>query len=461
MKPNFQRLIKVLLCAVSLSFLIGPRELWGQKSYISWNKDSIRLDEELSMSFSYREVIDSFQQYFPAIPGFVKVNYTRSRSNSSAEGWRYMAIYQPVDTGIYELAAQDLEPWLGIRSSQLVVYGPTWEELYTRDSIKIKFESSWERDTVFAGEQTKWMVNLIAIQGDFSTLSLDKAVIYNQLEAFQPQAFWGIEPSEIAYPSYVREADEVLLFERYFFPMRERILAFDSIPLVINMPWRLKDASNYQRQTGKDRRSRPETFWLKIPEVSIQSLPETGLPRAFIVGRFKTSITLNEGELRTGDTYELSVEAEGRGNMQFAPAPIISWPQEFLLENSESSYEVLASNQSLIGKKTWKYRFIPVKRGKYIIGPLRWYYFRPELEDYDTIQLLSKEIQVMGADRSALLKRTNAPVFYSSQVLEAPHDRIRKFRGMSYLVIISVILTVCIILLGIYKHRDIFTNSKE
>jgi len=126
--------------------------------------------------------------------------------------------------------------------------------------------------------------------------------------------------------------------------------------------------------------------------VNVKPLPEDGKPEDFsgAVGTFSLVVTPNRTAVRQGETIELDVSVNGKGNLELfsLPKPIV--PNALEMYDPLSKKKINVSLSGMQGNISDKYTIIPQYQGKYSIKPIHFSYFDLTTETYKTLS--SEEI---------------------------------------------------------------------
>jgi len=126
--------------------------------------------------------------------------------------------------------------------------------------------------------------------------------------------------------------------------------------------------------------------------INVKPLPEEGRPEDFsgAVGTFSLVVTPNRTAVRQGETIELDVSVNGKGNLELfsLPKPIV--PNALEMYDPLSKKKINVSLSGMQGNISDKYTIIPQYQGKYSIKSIHFSYFDLTTETYKTLS--SQEI---------------------------------------------------------------------
>lgn len=156
-------------------------------------------------------------------------------------------------------------------------------------------------------------------------------------------------------------------------------------------------------------------------EIEVKSLPPTELPEASSVGTFSMYVPPPPKSVETGHPLQLKVILRGKGNVSSLPSPITDFDSTFQLLDERSGFELLKTKTAMDGRKEFFYKLIPSQPGFYNLGPIRFYYFNTEKEDYDTLEVKDYIVSVTGDAMSLnMLSYSSLGNFYSPILEDAP-----------------------------------------
>ncbi|MBE8727351.1 BatD family protein [Flavobacterium hungaricum] len=136
--------------------------------------------------------------------------------------------------------------------------------------------------------------------------------------------------------------------------------------------------------------------------INVRPLPESTKPEGFTgaVGKFNFVVTPSKTTLKSGESLDLIVSAQGTGNMKLftLPKPVV--PNALEMYDPVHDENVNNSLAGMSGRITDKYTIVPQYKGKYAIKPMQFSYFDLSTGSYKTIT--SKEIMVDVLDGPTL-----------------------------------------------------------
>ncbi len=163
----------------------------------------------------------------------------------------------------------------------------------------------------------------------------------------------------------------------------------------------------YERMGGFWGGSRPIEKQIKTTSNSasivIDPLPQPQ-PEGFTgaVGKFSIDSRLNGQVFKTNEAASLVYTITGTGNVKYVKEPVIDFPSEFEQYQPQTDIDAHVSGNTVTGKMTIDYTFVPQSVGSFTIGADKFVYFNPESKQYVTLTTPSYDIKVLqGAATSS------------------------------------------------------------
>ena len=128
--------------------------------------------------------------------------------------------------------------------------------------------------------------------------------------------------------------------------------------------------------------------------VNVKPLPKVGRPDDFsgAVGQFDFKVKTNKTQLDASEAFQLSVEAEGKGNLKLFDLPKLTLPSSLEVYEPENDDKVRTNLAGMSGLKKQLYTVVPQFKGKYPIPTISFSYFDPNTERYT--RLTSEDIVI-------------------------------------------------------------------
>jgi hypothetical protein len=161
--------------------------------------------------------------------------------------------------------------------------------------------------------------------------------------------------------------------------------------------------------------------------INVRPIPENGKPEGFTgaVGKFNFVVTPSKTTLKSGESLDLIVSAQGTGNMKLftLPKPVV--PNALEMYDPVHDENVTNSLAGMSGRISDKYTIVPQYKGKYPIKPMQFSYFDLSTGSYKTIT--SKEIMIDVLDGPTLAEAnpSTAPKNVAAKTDQFTHIKTR------------------------------------
>lgn len=146
-------------------------------------------------------------------------------------------------------------------------------------------------------------------------------------------------------------------------------------------------------------RLEPRIYRSKPITINVKPLPaDSGTPTfSGLVGRFTIESSIEQAELKVGDSSTLEVEIAGNGNLMDAEAPEVNIPDGFKIYSDAPEDNIRLDERGYTGSRTMRYALVPVQAGDFTIPPVRLKYFDVESGTYQTVETKSVSLHVSPA----------------------------------------------------------------
>ncbi len=120
--------------------------------------------------------------------------------------------------------------------------------------------------------------------------------------------------------------------------------------------------------------------------INVKPLPEKGKPTDFTgaVGQFDFYVKADKNEVKTGEAATITVGVKGIGNLKLFNLPTLKAPEGIEIYDPTHTENVRSTFAGNKGEVMDKYIIIPNHNGKFIIPGMRFSYFNPETQSYET-----------------------------------------------------------------------------
>jgi hypothetical protein len=140
------------------------------------------------------------------------------------------------------------------------------------------------------------------------------------------------------------------------------------------------------------------------PPVPIRVRPLPGsAPASFhgAVGSFRMQASVDQRAVEAGEPVEVTVRVNGAGNLSTLPPLPVDWPDAFDTYDPDVSTKLERTGDRLQGRKTFRYVLVPDEAGTFELPAVRFTYFDPAEERYETLQKELPDVRVKGVPASA------------------------------------------------------------
>ncbi|WP_297692829.1 BatD family protein, partial [uncultured Eudoraea sp.] len=110
------------------------------------------------------------------------------------------------------------------------------------------------------------------------------------------------------------------------------------------------------------------------------------------VGNFNFKVTTSKKSLKASESLQAIVQVEGSGNLKLFQLPVLEMPGSLEVYEPEFNENVRTTLSGMQGKVSNQYTVVPSYKGKYPIPPIRFSYFNPKTQGYESIS--SEEIMI-------------------------------------------------------------------
>ena len=151
-------------------------------------------------------------------------------------------------------------------------------------------------------------------------------------------------------------------------------------------------------------------FASAIKTIIPKSLPLDGKPENFTgaVGDFNFDVSLSKEALKANESSQIKVTVSGKGNLKLFELPTVETPAELEKYQPERNESVQVSTDGLSGSFSDTYTVVPQYKGKYKIPSVRFSYFDPKTEQYNTIATEDLYVNVLeGKELNTITNNTN------------------------------------------------------
>lgn len=312
------------------------------------------------------------------------------------------------------------------------------------------------KNKCFVGEQLVGEVVLYINQRDAGKINVDGLAISEMQQRIKNSGFWQeiyefsqvpMKPVNIEGKRYYAYT----LYRTYLFPLKAGKIDFDNLYLDAKKLFVATNASIRQRITGQNTKFEPIRIRAPKKSLMVRPLPSTNLDNPNMVGQFKMEGNISAQEVNTGDVLELSFKVQGNGNMAMAPEITTYFSKEFDVDEPSTNLKTVANQNRYSGEKTYTYYLVPTRNGSYDLGPIKFYYFDPKEEKYDSLVVETIPVKINGEDlENLVLKQSGNDEFYQTAIVKSANQLNRDQKGpwMAFLggfILIAGVITFKVI----------------
>ena len=207
--------------------------------------------------------------------------------------------------------------------------------------------------------------------------------------------------------------------------------------------------------------------------LEVKSLPENGKPESFAgaVGNYNFKSEIDKTELSTNEAFTMTLTVSGTGNVELLQMPTPVFPPDFEVYDPKITTSVNTTTNGLSGTKKAEYLVIPRRAGNFTIPAVKFSYFNPSNESYQTLQSDLYEVNVQkgkGTDQEGTIYASNQEdiKYLGSDVRHImtgdahlkPTSTVF-FGSSAYFVALLALLVLFIILLFVLKKREQLTKD--
>lgn len=118
------------------------------------------------------------------------------------------------------------------------------------------------------------------------------------------------------------------------------------------------------------------------------------------VGKFSIKGELLSPEIRTNEPATFRLTITGTGNLRLISPPSLQFPADFEAYPPKTTDKTETTREGISGSMIIDYTFMPRKTGEYDLPSVRFTYFDPQSEKYESAVLPVQHVTVIKGDRS-------------------------------------------------------------
>lgn len=416
--------------ALTYIFLLGTciSAIAGEISFVAKAENVVALGEKLGITFTLNNA-ESDNISLPELEGFkiihgpnrsensVMTNINGRREQSYSTTWTY--IVTPEKEGTFTISpAKASVSGTVYRSNALtikVIKGEDRPANSSNQNAQQNATPSISNDDIFL--RTEISKSKVYEQEQFiATLKLYYRVNISSLEDYKLPEYKGFISQDIEVPNESKYGKEnvngkiyntLILKQNVLIPQKSGQLDLGKGSIMALAQVQVNSQRRGWPFDGYFTQTRMVQKTLNIPNVSVnvQPLPDKNKPENFngAVGSFQisSSITPTEG-YKTNEAITLKLKIQGSGNIKFAKAPKINFPEDFETYDPKIDNSIKASENGISGTKTIEYLAIPRYPGEYVIPAAEFSFFDVKTKSYKKLKTEEYKLTIeKGADVTA------------------------------------------------------------
>ncbi|MFW5793434.1 MAG: BatD family protein [Bacteroidota bacterium] len=207
-------------------------------------------------------------------------------------------------------------------------------------------------------------------------------------------------------------------------------------------------------------------------KLNVKPLPSQNRPASFdgLVGKFDIKASLTNSELKSNDATNLEVAISGRGNIRKISKPQIQFPLNLDFFDPNINDNIKVGRTGVSGSRTFDYLLIPRTGGEFVIPPIQFSYFDPELKKYitkTTEEFVIKSVSSHTTEKEDYSSRSKEVQLLADEIrfiyadtfdLSPKGQYFFKSRSFYILTILPVLLFIILIF---YRRRHIQIHSNK
>lgn len=137
--------------------------------------------------------------------------------------------------------------------------------------------------------------------------------------------------------------------------------------------------------------------------IQVNPLPEKGKPENFTgaVGKFEFDVTVQNNELKSGESLQLDLIVSGTGNLKLFEIPKPNLPANFEIFEPKHQEFINENMNGISGKIMDSYTVIPQEKGNFKLQPQQFSYFDVQSKTYKTIASEAIDLTVLQGENQA------------------------------------------------------------
>ncbi|MBX2840844.1 MAG: BatD family protein [Flammeovirgaceae bacterium] len=312
--------------------------------------------------------------------------------------YSYVFILQATKEGKYTLPAATIE----VKGKKYASNSPTIEVAKARQGQQNQSSANSQNGQI---SDSDLFVRVIVsdkevFQGEHvqATIKIYTRVNLAGFENTKFPAYNGFWSEDLDLPNQISIQREVYNGEVYnvgvlkssiLFPQRSGDLVIDPAELgcVVRVKSRRRSNSPFDDFFGSSSVELKKTVFSPKVTIKVKPLPINTRPSTFTgaVGGLNMTTSIDKLNATSNDPITLKVNVSGNGTLKFLEPLKIEFPADFEVYDPKVQNNLKPSSSGVSGTKTFEYLMIPRHHGDYTIPPVKFSYFNPDNQKYQTI----------------------------------------------------------------------------
>lgn len=145
-------------------------------------------------------------------------------------------------------------------------------------------------------------------------------------------------------------------------------------------------------------RNRQQIFRSNPVELNIKALPAAPKDFTGLVGNFSLRSKLDPQEIKIGETSNLDITIQGRGNIAAGKLPGIEESDYFKVYPSKPELKISKSQAGISGTKEFNFALVAKQGGKVNLNGWQFSYFNPQSGKYERLQIPPTVMTIKGSE---------------------------------------------------------------
>jgi hypothetical protein len=183
------------------------------------------------------------------------------------------------------------------------------------------------------------------------------------------------------------------------FPTKKGELSTGIAKVEATVPVRVEPSRNqdpFFRNFPLRRRLENRVFQAGNQRINVKPLPPAPPDFTGLVGEFKIESSLDQNQIKTGETAHLKVNIRGKGNIRDANLSKLGESSFFKVYPGNPKIDIDKTLQGISGKKEFDFALVAQRPGMATVGPLETSYFNPQTKSFEPLTVPEQRILIQG-----------------------------------------------------------------